>query len=122
MGKKSRSQLARLKRKASIRKSIIGTQEKPRMSVFKSAKHIYVQVIDDSNGATLASVSTISKDFKDEIQGLKKVDAAKKIGMKIAERCKQEGVNKIVFDRNGYIYHGRVAALADGAREGGLSF
>jgi large subunit ribosomal protein L18 len=112
----------RERRKASIRKKVNGTPERPRLSVFRSAKHIYAQVIDDVSHQTLATVSTLDETIKGSLTGLKKSERAKKIGTAIAERCKAKGIEKVVFDRNGYIYHGRVQALADAAREAGLKF
>ena len=113
------SNKARLARHKRVRAVISGTPERPRLCVFRSEKHIYAQVIDDVAGKTLASASTVEKDFT-EYGGNK--DAAKKIGLLIAERAKGAGIENVVFDRGGYIYHGRVQALADGAREGGLKF
>lgn len=109
----------RIRRKASIRKKLSGTPERPRLSVFRSAKHMYAQVVDDVSGTTLASASTLAKDI--EASGTK-VDQAKAIGAAIANRCKDKGVETVVFDRNGFLYHGRVKALADSAREAGLKF
>lgn len=109
----------RARRKRRIRKKISGTPERPRLSVFRSAKHIYAQVIDDTTGRTLASSSSKTKGFT--VEG-SKVDVAKAVGSSVAEACKTAGISQVVFDRNGYIYHGRVKALADGAREGGLEF
>ncbi len=113
---------ARIKRKKSIRKRVQGDGERPRLSVFRSSKHIYVQVIDDDKQGTLLAASTREPGLEESLKGLKKKDRAKKVGKVIAERCLQKGIDKVVFDRNGYIYHGRVSALADGAREGGLKF
>lgn len=111
----------RLKRKIRIRKKISGTAEKPRLCVFKSTKHIYAQLIDDVAGATLASASTIDKDFKgQEVEN--KTDAAVKVGKLVGKRAIDKGIKSVVFDRNGYIYHGRVKAVSDGAREAGLEF
>ncbi len=112
----------RVRRKKRIRKSVNGTGARPRMSIFRSAKHIYAQVIDDETGATIASASTMSKDLKGGLGDGNKRDAAKKVGALVAEQCKSKGVTKVVFDRNGYLYHGRVKALADSAREAGLDF
>ncbi|MCB9631740.1 MAG: 50S ribosomal protein L18 [Sandaracinus sp.] len=109
----------RARRKRRIRKKVFGTGERPRLSVFRSAKHIYAQVIDDTTGKTIASSSTSAKGFA--IDGDKTAEA-KAIGVAIAKAAREAGVEKVVFDRNGYIYHGRVKALADGAREGGLNF
>ncbi len=111
----------RERRKLRIRKNVAGTQERPRLSVFRSAKHIYVQVIDDVAGVTLAAASTMSKDLKGNALG-KKSEAATKVGALIAEICKSKKIAKVVFDRNGYRYHGRIKALADAARKAGLSF
>ena len=113
------SNKARLKRHARVRSKISGTPECPRLDVFRSAKHIYVQVIDDVNGVTLASASTVEKDFG--AYGGNK-EAAKKVGEMIAKRALEKGIENVVFDRGGYIYHGRVKELAEGAREGGLKF
>jgi len=112
----------RERRKARIRKRISGTSERPRLSVFRSARHIYAQVIDDSTGVTLAHASTLSKDLKGTLEEDNKTAAAKKVGALIAKICKSKKIDKVVFDRNGYLYHGRVKALADAAREAGLKF
>jgi large subunit ribosomal protein L18 len=109
----------RYKRHKRVRGKVSGTPECPRLNVFRSEKHIYAQVIDDVNGVTLCAASSVEKDF--EGLGSNK-EAAKKVGNKIAERAKAKGIEKVVFDRGGYIYHGRVQELADGAREGGLVF
>lgn len=109
----------RIKRHKRVRAKISGTAERPRLNVFRSSKHIYAQLIDDTAGVTICSASTVEKDF-DGYGG--NVEAAKKVGLKLAERAKDKGVTQAVFDRSGYVYHGRVAALADGAREGGLNF
>jgi len=111
----------RLNRKARIRKKVSGTTERPRMTIYKSLKHIYAQVIDDGSGKTLAFASSLSKELKGKDEGDKKADA-KRVGTLIAEKCKAAGVKAVVFDRNGFPYHGRVAAAADGAREAGLQF
>lgn len=111
----------RERRKLRIRKSVNGTTERPRLSVFRSARHIYAQVIDDTTGKTLVAASTLSKDLRTNVDGTKS-DEAKKVGALIAEMCKSKSIEKVVFDRNGYRYHGRIKALADGARKGGLSF
>jgi len=118
MGKLDRRVL-RLKRKRRIRKNISGTSEKPRLSVYRSAKHIYAQIIDDDNQSTLAAAATVEKDF--ETEG-RKTDKAKTVGRLIGNRAKEKGISKVVFDRNGYLYHGRVKALSEGAREVGLNF
>lgn len=111
----------RLKRKIRIRKRLQGTADRPRLCVFRSARHIYAQVIDDREGRTLVSASSVEKDLLTEEGGAKQ-DQAKVIGKKIAERAMAGGITKVVFDRNGFIYHGRVKAVADGAREAGLEF
>ncbi len=107
----------RSRRHARVRKKVTGTSERPRMVVFRSAKHIYVQVIDDVKGVTLAAASTVA----DKITGAKK-EAAQKVGELIAERAKAAGVEAVVFDRGGFLFHGRVAAIAEGARKAGLKF
>ena len=119
MVKKFDKNAQRLKRHIRVRGKISGTPERPRLSVFRSNANIYAQVIDDLNGVTLASASTLEKEF-DGATG--NVEAAKKVGKAVAERAKAKGIDTVVFDRSGYIYHGRVAALAEGAREGGLEF
>jgi large subunit ribosomal protein L18 len=111
----------RLYRKERIRKKLAGTSERPRLSIYKSLKHIYAQVIDDGSGKTLAFASSLSKELKGKDEGDKKADATR-VGTLIAEKCKAAGVTAVVFDRNGFPYHGRVAAAADGARKAGLQF
>lgn len=114
--------VARYKRKLRIRKKVEGTAERPRLTIFRSDKHIYAQIIDDNQGKTLVSASTLSPAYKDmgAVQG--KVGAAKAVGQLIARMAQDKGIAKVVFDRNGFIYHGRVRALADAAREAGLDF
>jgi large subunit ribosomal protein L18 len=112
----------RQRRKFRIRSRISGTTERPRLSVFRSSKHIYAQVIDDTTGQTLATASTLSRDLKSGADEASKTDAAKKVGALIAKICLEKNLDKVVFDRNGYLYHGRIKALADAAREAGLSF
>lgn len=109
----------RVKRHLRVRAKISGTPDCPRLNVFRSAKHIYAQLIDDTKGVTLCSASTLEKGFEG-FGG--NAEAAKKVGQALAERAKEKGINDVVFDRSGYVYHGRVAALAEGAREGGLNF
>jgi large subunit ribosomal protein L18 len=109
----------RLRRHKRVRGKISGTAERPRLSVFRSANHIYANLIDDVKGITICSAGTNAKDFGGYGGN---VEAAKKIGLSIAEKGKAAGISEVVFDRSGYVYHGRVAALADGAREGGLKF
>ena len=113
---------ARIRRKVTIRKKISGTPERPRLTVFRSAKHIYAQVIDDSRGVTLAAASSLDKQLKSSLKTGADRSAASEVGKLIAERAKAAGVTEVVFDRGGYLFHGRVKALADAAREGGLSF
>ena len=109
----------RLHRHKRVRGKVSGTPERPRLNVFRSETNIYAQIIDDTKGITLVAASSLEKDF--ECDGTK-TDAAKKVGMVIAERAKAKGIDMVVFDRGGYMYHGRVQALAEGAREGGLQF
>ena len=119
MIKKIDTKAARIRRHERVRKNISGTAERPRLNVFRSAKHIYAQIIDDAKGVTLVAASSMDKDF-DGYGG--NVEGAKKVGEKIAEKASAAGIKAVVFDRGGYVYHGRVAALAEGAREGGLEF
>lgn len=114
--------LARMKRKKRVRSRIQGTSEKPRLNVFRSPKHIYVQAIVDSTGETVASASTLSPELKGNLRYTGNVEAAKKVGELIARKCLEKGIQKVVFDRSGYLYHGRVKALAEAARAGGLVF
>ncbi len=109
------------KRKFRIRNKISGTAERPRLSVFRSAKHIYAQVVDDAAGKTLAAASSLSGDLKG-IKAEDKTDSAKKVGALVAKLCLAHNVEQVVFDRNGFLYHGRVKALAEAAREAGLKF
>ena len=122
MGRTNPKQQARLKRKKSIRKTLYGTSEKPRLSVFRSARHIYAQVIDDSKGCTLASASSLEKEIRENKEIGKKSAVAGRIGKVLAERALKQGISTVVFDRNGFLYHGRVKAVSEGAREGGLKF
>ncbi len=110
------------KRKARIRKKIGGDAERPRLTVYKSLKHMYAQIVDDVSGKTLAAVSTGSKALKDQVKEDDKTAAAKKVGAAIAKAALEKGVTQVVFDRNGFDYHGRVAAVAQAAREAGLKF
>ena len=111
-----------MRRHNRVRKSVIGVGSRPRLAVFRSARHIYAQVVDDTTGRTLASASTLDASFKDATKSGPKKDRAKQVGALVAERAKAAGVTKVAFDRGGYAYHGRIAALADAAREGGLEF
>lgn len=113
---------SREKRHTRVRSRVVGTAERPRLNVFRSLDNIYAQVIDDTQGVTLVSASTIDREIAKEVEGKNKIESAKIIGARLAERAKTAGITKVVFDRGGYQYHGRVAALAEGAREGGLDF
>ena len=113
----------REKRHKRIRRKIIGSKERPRLSVRRSINHLYVQIVDDNQGKTLVQVSTLSPDLKDKLsKGAGNVKGAAVLGAALAEKCKKEGITKVVFDRAGYLYHGRIKALAEAARKGGLSF
>lgn len=112
----------RKKRHLRVRKKLFGTAERPRLNVFRSSKNIYAQLIDDTNGTTLASASTLDAEFKAKGVSGATVDAARMVGEMIAKRALEKGFKAVVFDRGGYLYHGRVKALAEGAREGGLDF
>lgn len=112
----------RARRKRRIRKKVSGNLDRPRLSVFRTAKHIYAQVIDDTTSTTLAASSTLAKEVRDGVGSVDKKEAAKLVGAAIAKACSDKGIGKVVFDRNGFIYHGRVRALAEAAREAGLSF
>ena len=113
---------SREKRKARIRRKLSGTAERPRLTVFKSLKHMYAQLVDDTAGKTLLSVGTTSKALKGEVGEDDKTAAAKKVGAALAKAALAKGIESVVFDRNGFVYHGRVAAVADAAREAGLKF
>lgn len=119
MIKKQNSNVARLRRHERVRKNISGTAEKPRLDVFRSLNHIYAQIIDDTKGVTLVAASSLEKDFNGYGGNC---EAAKVVGGMIAKKALEKGIKEVVFDRGGYVYHGRVAALAEGAREGGLQF
>lgn len=122
MGATNQSKLSRLKRKKRIRKHLSGTDQMPRMSVFRSSKHIYAQLIDDVSGCTLAAASSMEKEVKNQPKFESKVALAEHVGKILGERAIQKGVKKIVFDRNGFQYHGRVKAVSKGARDAGLVF
>jgi large subunit ribosomal protein L18 len=109
----------RMRRHIRVRGKVSGTPERPRLNVFRSNANIYAQLIDDVNGVTLVAANTLEKSFEGATGN---AEAAKKVGLILAERAKEKGINEVVFDRGGYVYHGRVAALAEGAREGGLQF
>ncbi len=121
MGRISRNE-ARKRRHLRVRKKVFGTPERPRLNVFRSLNHIYAQIIDDVHGVTLVSASTIDKALREKCQGLSKTEQAKLVGRLVAERALAKGIKKVVFDRGGYKYHGRVKALAEASREAGLEF
>jgi large subunit ribosomal protein L18 len=122
MGKVNPKSLARSRRQGRVRKKVRGSEERPRLCVFRSARHIYAQIINDVEGKTLAAASTLTPELKEKVAGLNKTDAAKLVGKHIAEEAKAKGIEKIVFDRNGFLYHGRIKALSESAREAGLDF
>ena len=122
MAKQKTRSLARVRRHARVRKQISGSPDRPRLNVFRSITEIYAQIIDDEAGQTLVSSSSIDKELRAKMEGLTKVEQAKLVGKDVAERASEKGVETVVFDRGGYRYIGRVKALADGAREGGLIF
>jgi large subunit ribosomal protein L18 len=121
MAKKTRS-IARVRRHVRVRKSVTGTQERPRLNVFRSVTEIYAQVIDDHSGHTLVAASSVDGELRKKMKGLNKTEQAKLVGQAVAERAKSKGITTVVFDRGGFRYMGRVKALADGARESGLQF
>ncbi|MEM9691791.1 MAG: 50S ribosomal protein L18 [Myxococcota bacterium] len=118
----SKQVTGRRRRQLRIRNRITGTPQRPRLSIFRSASHIYAQVIDDEAGRTLADASSHSKELKGQLDGKDKTEVAKAVGALVAQRCKAKDITKVVFDRGGFLYHGRVQALADAAREAGLEF
>jgi len=120
--KKVNSNKKREQRHLRVRKTVHGTPERPRLNVYRSLNHIYAQVIDDTVGKTLVSASTLDKDIKDKLSSTGNKEAARVVGKVVAERALKKGIETVVFDRGGYIYHGRVKELAEGAREGGLKF
>lgn len=121
MAKMSRAR-ARLRRHLRVRSKVAGTSERPRLNVYRSVSEIYAQIIDDAAGRTLVSASSVDKELRSRVQGMKKSEQAKLVGQAVAERAKSKGIKVVVFDRGGYKYIGRVKALADGARESGLQF
>lgn len=114
--------VARLRRHQRVRRHVVGTSERPRLNIFRSLRHVYAQVIDDSQGCTLVSASTVDSEVAPQIEGLTKAEQARIVGKVLAQRALEHDIKKVVFDRGGYKYHGRVKALADAAREGGLEF
>jgi len=121
VAKLSRSE-ARKRRHLRVRKKVVGTPERPRLSVYRSLNHMYAQIIDDTAGKTLAAASSIEPELRNKLASTKNKEAAKEVGLLIAKRAKEKGITQVVYDRGGNLYHGRVAALAEGAREGGLEF
>ena len=119
---KNKKELARQKRKKRVRSRITGTTERPRLNVFRSVKHIYAQAIVDTTGRTLVSVSTLSPELRGDLSHPGNIESAKKVGDLLAKKCLEKGIQRVVFDRSGYLYHGRVKALAEAARTGGLIF
>jgi len=122
MGSTNQRKTARLKRKRSIRKHLTGTQQRPRLCVFRSASHIYAQVIDDVKGDTLVAAASTEKVIKERGAFKNKIEQAVLIGELIGQRASEKGIKQVVFDRNGFLYHGRVKAVSDGARKAGLEF
>ena len=119
---KKNSNKQRIKRHLRVRNHVSGTAERPRLNVFRSNTNMYAQIIDDTNGTTLVSASTLDKEIKDKVSSCSNKEAAKEVGILVAKKAVEKGIKAVVFDRGGYIYHGRVASLAEGAREGGLEF
>ena len=122
MGSLNIKKNARLKRKRRIRKKLSGTKEQPRLSVFRSSRHIYAQIVDDTEGHTLVAASSLEKQVREQPRFDNKVAVANFVGKLLAERATDKGIKRVVFDRNGFLYHGRVKAVSDGAREAGLEF
>jgi large subunit ribosomal protein L18 len=114
--------VARHRRQARVRRRVTGSDARPRLSVFRSAKHIYAQVISDQTGRTLASASTMASPLREDVRSKGSCDAARKVGTQIAQICQERGIRRVVFDRNGFLFHGRIKALAEAAREAGLEF
>ena len=116
------STVARGRRRERVRRRVRGTDDRPRLSVFRSDRHIYAQVVVDSTGKTVIAVSTLTPELRGQLKKTADVNAAKQVGLLAARRCLEKGISRVVFDRNGFLYHGRVRAVAEGAREGGLQF
>jgi large subunit ribosomal protein L18 len=116
------SSVARGRRRDRVRRRVRGTEERPRLSVFRSDKHVYAQVVVDTDGKTVLAVSTLSPELRAQLKKTTDVNAAKQVGLLAARRCLEKGIQRVVFDRNGFLFHGRVRAVAEGAREGGLQF
>lgn len=119
---KNRKEIQRKRVHFRVRKKITGTPERPRLCVFKSDKHIYAQIIDDSRGVTLSAASTLSAELRELLNGLKGMEKAEKVGELLAKKAVESGIDKVVFDRGGFKYHGKIKSLADGARNNGLTF
>jgi large subunit ribosomal protein L18 len=117
-----RREIGRKRRQERVRKKVLGTDMRPRVCVYRSLNHIYAQVISDERGVTLVSVSTLSKELKGKVKKNRGMEAAKQVGLLLAQVCKEKNITRVVFDRNGFLFHGRVKALAEAAREGGLIF
>ncbi|CAD7847699.1 MAG: LSU ribosomal protein L18p (L5e) [Olavius algarvensis Delta 4 endosymbiont] len=122
MGSVNIKRQARIKRKKRIRKNMTGTSQRPRLSVFRSARHVYAQIVDDTRGATVVAASSVEKAVKNQPRFENKIALAMHVGQLIAERAVEKGIKKVVFDRNGFLYHGRIKAISDGARKAGLDF
>ena len=122
MGKVNPQAMARVRRQKRVRKKVKGSQERPRLCVFRSSRHIYVQVIDDVQKNTMVAASTMSPELRDKVKGVNKTEAAKLVGKEVAQRALAKGISKVIFDRNGFLYHGRIKALSESAREAGLQF
>ena len=122
MSKEWGRQKARKRRHKRVRKVIFGTSARPRLSVFRSLRNVHAQLVDDASGRTILAISSLSPDFKDKVRYGGNAEAAKLVGKALAEKCLEKGIKQVVFDRGGYLYHGRVKALAEGARAGGLKF
>lgn len=122
MIKRQDRNVLRQRRHRRVRQRVHGTPERPRLSVFRSLAHIYAQVVDDTTGRTLAAASTLDPEIRGEVRGKRKGEASRLVGLLVARRAQAKGIRRVVFDRGGYLYHGRVRALAEGAREGGLEF
>jgi len=116
------SRVARIRRRERVRARVRGTDQRPRLSVFRSDRHIYAQVVNDATGKTMLAVSTLTAELKSQLKKTADVGAAKQVGLLAARRCLEKGIKQVVFDRNGFLYHGRIRAVAEGAREGGLQF
>jgi large subunit ribosomal protein L18 len=119
---RNQKSIARSRRQERVRKKVLGTDLRPRICVYRSNKHIYAQVISDDRGMTLASVSTLGGDPAEAVKKSKGVEAAKRVGLALAKICKEKNITRVIFDRNGFLFHGQVKAVADGVREGGLEF